>query len=45
MRLKQDCQKELYDCKTYGEFYQVGELVWLHSLVIPHGALQKLHQP
>ena len=43
-RLKQDRQKELYDRKRHGEFYQAGELVWLHSSVVPRGASRKLHQ-
>ena len=45
MGLKQDCQKELYDRTWHGEFYQAGDLVWLHSSVVPLGASQKLHQP
>ena len=45
MRLKQDRQKELYDCKRHGEFYQVGDLVWLHSSVVPRGASRKFHHP
>ena len=45
MRLKQDHQKELYDRKRHGEFYQVGDLVWLHSSVVPRGASQKFHRP
>ena len=27
MKLKLDCQKELYDRKRHGEFYNVGDLV------------------
>ena len=38
MGLQQDHQKELYDRKQHGEFYQAGDLVWLHSSVVPHGA-------
>ena len=45
MRLKQDCQKELYDRKRHGEFYQVGDLVWLHSSVVPRDASRKFHHP
>ena len=45
MGFKQDCQKELYDCKRYGEFYQAGDLVWLHTPVVPRGVCQKLHRP
>ena len=45
MRLKQDRQKELYDRKRHGEFYQMGDLMWLHSSVVPHGASRKFHQP
>ena len=29
MGLKQDRQKELYDRKRHGAFYQAGDLVWL----------------
>ena len=45
MGLKQDHQKKLYNRKRHGEFYQAGDLVWLHSSVIPRGASRKLHQP
>ena len=43
MGLKQDRQKELYDRKWHGEFYQAGDLVWLQSSVVPRGASRKLH--
>ena len=45
MGFKQDRQKELHDRKQHGEFYQTGDLVWLHSPVVPCGASRKLHQP
>ena len=45
MKLKQDRQKELYDRKRHGEFYNVGDLVWLHSSVVPRGASRKFHRP
>ena len=45
MGFKQDRQKELYDCKRHGEFYKAGDLVWLHSPVVPRGASRKLHRP
>ena len=38
MGFKQDRQKELYDRKRHGEFYQAGDLVWLHTPVVPRGA-------
>ena len=41
MGLKQEHQKELYDWKRHGD--KVGDLVWLHSTVVPHGFSQKLH--
>ena len=36
-------QKELYDRRVHGDEYQMGDLVWLHNLVIPKGARRKLH--
>ena len=45
MGFKQDRQKELYDRKRHGEFYQAGGLVWLHTPVVPRGASRKLHRP
>ena len=38
-------QKEMYDHKTHGEPYKVGDKVWLHSTVIPRGRAKKLHYP
>ena len=35
----------MYDRKRHGEFYQAGDLVWLHSSVVPRGASRKLHRP
>ena len=43
--LKQDRQKELYDRERHGEFYHAGDLIWLHSSVVPCGASRKLHRP
>jgi len=43
--LKQEHQKELYDWKQHGNPYQVGDLVWLYSSVVPRGSSQKLHLP
>ena len=43
--LKQEHQKELYDRKRHGDPYQVGDLVWLHSSVVPRGYSRKLHLP
>ena len=45
MGLKQEHQKELYDWKRHGDPYKVGDLVWLHSSVVPHGSFRKLHHP
>ena len=45
MGLKQEHQKELYDRKRHGDPYKVGDLVWLHSPVIPRGSSRKLHHP
>ena len=38
-------QKQLYDKRVHGNEYQEGELVWLHSTVIPKGRSKKLHLP
>ena len=38
-------QKELYDRRVRGDECQVGDLVWLHNLVVPKGARRKLHCP
>ena len=45
MGLKQEHQKELYDRKRHGDPYKVGDLVWLHSPVVPCGSSRKLHHP
>ena len=42
---KQENQKELYDWKGHGDPYKVGDLVWLHSPVVPRGSSRKLHHP
>ena len=45
MGLKQEHQKELYDQKRHGDPYNVGDLVWLHSPVVPRGSSRKLYHP
>ena len=40
-----DRQKELYDEKTHGEPFHVGQLVWLHSNVVKRGSVKKFHHP
>ena len=42
--LKQDRQKELYDCRRHGESFQNGNFV-LHSSVVPQGRSKKMHCP
>ena len=42
MGLKQEHQKELYDRKRHGDPYKVGDLVWLHSPVVPCGSSRKI---
>ena len=42
---KQERQKEFYDKKCHGEPFQTGDLVFLHSTVIPRGQNKKLHHP
>ena len=43
MGSKQDRQKELYDWARHGEPFQCGDLVMLHSPVVPRGHSKKLH--
>ena len=38
-------QKQVYDQKVHGDPYTKGDLVWLHSPVVPKGASRKLHHP
>ena len=45
MGLQLDRQKELYDEKTHGEPFHVGQLVWLHSNVVKRGSVKKFHHP
>ena len=45
MGLQQDRQKELYDCKSHGKPFNVGDLVMLYASVVPHGYCKKLHCP
>ena len=42
---KLGCQKDLYDRKFHGRPYECGELVWLHSPVVPRGQSKKLRRP
>ena len=39
------CQKELYDQTAHSKLYKRGEMVWLHTPVIPKGQLKKLRHP
>ncbi|KAL5469186.1 hypothetical protein EMCRGX_G030404 [Ephydatia muelleri] len=38
-------QKMLYSRRVHGKTYQVGDMVLLHSCVIPRGKCRKLHNP
>ena len=38
-------QKEFYDQRVHGEPHTPGDLVWLHSTVIPQGQCKKFHHP
>lgn len=38
-------RKKYYDKGTHGRPFQDGELVWLHSTVVPRGKSRKLHHP
>ena len=31
--------------KVHGKSYNVGDMVWLHSTVVPRGKSRKLHHP
>ena len=49
--VRQHCQQEFqrpkdhYDRKVHGNPYSEGDLVWLHTPVVPSGQSRKLHQP
>lgn len=38
-------QKALYDQKVHGKPFSKGDLVWLHSTVVPSYSCRKLHHP
>ena len=38
-------QKMLYDCNIHGHPYKEGDMVWLHSTVVPPHSHRKLHHP
>ena len=38
-------RKTYYDKSTHGRPFESGELVWLHSTVVPRGKSKKLHHP
>ena len=38
-------QKDLYDCRVHGKQFAVGDMVWLHSALVPRGKSRKLHHP
>ena len=42
---KQERQKQFYDKKCHGKPFQTGDLVFLHSNVVPRGQAKKLHHP
>ena len=45
LQSRHDHRKEYYDRKIHGKPYAVGDLVWLHSSVIPKGTTRKFHHP
>ena len=45
MEHKLDRQKSFYNRKLHGEPFKEGDLVWLHSPVIPQGQVKKFHSP
>ena len=45
LNIGQEWQKEFYDRRVHGKPYDVGALVWLHSLVLPRGKSKKFHHP
>ena len=42
---KHERQKQFYDKKCHGERFQPGDLVFLHSTVVPRGQAKKLYHP
>lgn len=40
-----DRQKNIYDKRAHGEPFKRGDLVWLHSPVVPRGQARKLNRP
>ena len=38
-------QKEIYDRKVHGPALEKGDIVWLHSSVVPRNKSKKLHHP
>lgn len=42
---KHECQKQFYDRKCHGDPFEEGDLVWLHSPVVPRGKSRKFHHP
>ena len=44
-RVERRRQKSFYDEKVHGKSYNVGDMVWLHSTVVPRGKSRKLHHP
>ena len=38
-------QKEIYSKKVHGKQFNQGDLVWLHSPVVPRGQSRNLHCP
>ena len=37
--------KMFYDQKIHSKPFQVGDLIWLHSPIVPTGQSKKLHHP
>ena len=42
---KHECQKQFYDRKCHGDPFEEGNLVWLHSPVVPRGKIQEISPP
>ena len=42
---KQESQKQFYNKKCHGQPLKPGDLVWLHSKVVPQGKSKKLYHP
>ena len=45
MAVEHKRQKEFYDRRVHGQPYVDGDLVWLHSPVVPRGKFKKFHHP